>query len=106
MKQLEAEWIEEIVAHKAKVIVLTDRQGNVVHWASALIASAPVWNRALLNHPMGPVVIRINRQGVRKVEGEAELQKLCERQKTARIVRAKRSIVVFAKEGANDKTER
>jgi hypothetical protein len=102
-ESLEGDWIEEIISHKARALVLTDGHGNVIHWASALIASESVWERALLNHPIGPLIIRINRRGVGKVEEEADLLALCQRAKTARIVRAKRSTVVYSRDGTNDK---
>jgi hypothetical protein len=102
---LESEWIEEIITHKARVLVLTDGQGNVVHWAAALISSAKVWERALLNHLIGPLIIKINRQGVSGIEDEGQLTKLCQRLKTAKIMRAKRSVVVYSRDGTNDKAK-
>jgi hypothetical protein len=102
---MQSDWIEEIIEHKARALVLTDGHGNVVHWAAALISSEAVWERALLDHLIGPLIIRINRQGVHRVDPEPELVALCQRLKTSRIVRAKRSVVLYARDGTNDKTK-
>lgn len=103
-ESIEADWIDDIIAYKAKVLVLTDGHGNTTHWASALIASESAWDRALLNNRVGPLVIRINRQGIGKVEFESDLRRLRERLRTARIVRAKRTVVIYPKTGTAEAT--
>ncbi len=98
---MEVDWIEDIVANKARVLVLTDQYGNATHWASSLIASAAKWERALLDHPIGPLIIRINRAGVGRIDGRDALLKLLEKMKTIKIVRAKRHTVIQVKEGTD-----
>jgi hypothetical protein len=100
-ESMESEWIEDIIAHKARVILLTDGYGNVMNWAASLIASEKVWHRALLDHPFGPLVIRINREGVQRIDYAESLSKLCQRRKTARIVRSKRNVAVLETDGTN-----
>lgn len=91
-KKMETEWIEDIIANQAKVILLTDDSGGPIHWASALICGEAAWVRVLLNYPRGPLTIRINRSGsVTKITGESELRKRGTDLLQAKIVRAKRS---------------
>lgn len=90
-KRMETEWIEDIVDHNAKVILLTDDSGGPIHWASALICGEAAWVRVLLNYPREPLTIKINRSGlVAKVTGEEELRRRCAKLLQAKIVRAKR----------------
>jgi hypothetical protein len=90
-KRMESVWTEDIVAHSAKVILLTDEHGGPIHWASALIAGEDSWRRALLDHLKDPIVIKINRKGtIIKFVGPEELRIHCDHLMTARIVRAKK----------------
>jgi hypothetical protein len=89
---MEAEWIDEIIAHKAQVIRLTDDEGGPIHWAAALISGETSWRRALLDNLSTPLVIRINRAGaIIKITGEVALRERRDQLMTARIVRDKKS---------------
>jgi hypothetical protein len=89
---MESVWTEEIITHKAKIIVLTDEEGGPLHWAAALICSRSTWTRVLLDHPNDPVTIRITQAGtIKKVTGAEELRKRRDQLLTTRIVQAKRS---------------
>lgn len=90
-RRMESEWIEDIVRHKAKVVLLTDEEGGPIHWASALIVSETSWRRILLDNPIGPIVIRISKGGTTtKFTGEDELHARRAQLQTARIVRSKK----------------
>ncbi len=88
---METDWIEDIVANKAKVIRLTDEKGGPIHWASALIAGESSWRRILLDNPDGPLIIRINSAGViTKCYGEQALRQRRDQLLNSTISRRKR----------------
>lgn len=88
---MESVWTEEIITHKAKIILLTDDNGGPIHWAAALICSKGAWVRVLLDHPNEPVTIRLTRIGtIKKVAGDKELRERRDHLLTTRIVQAKR----------------
>lgn len=91
-KRMEAVWTDDIISHKAKVILLTDEDGGPIHWASALIVGQSAWERVLLDHLSEPVTIKLNKFGsVTKIAGEAELRKRRDALLTVRITQAKRA---------------
>ena len=108
-KDTSMEWddgLEDIISNRARVIFITDQDGGPVHWASALICSARHWERELLNNPMGPLTISVNRDGsIRKVAGEDELRKRRNRLLTGKLARGKRHRLITS-DGTYGKAER
>jgi hypothetical protein len=91
-KRMEAEWVEDIIMNRAKVLLLTDECGGPIHWASALICGQSAWTRVLLDHHGEPLTMRVNRNGsVTKVTGEKELRERSDALFQSNVVRAKRS---------------
>jgi hypothetical protein len=91
-KRMEAVWTDDIISHKAKVILLTDQDGGPIHWASALIVGRSAWERVLLDHLKEPVTIKLNKFGsVTKIAGEEELRKRHDELLTVRITQAKKT---------------
>jgi hypothetical protein len=89
---MESDWTEEIIRHRAKVIMLTDQEGGPMHWASAIVCGQVAWERVLLNHPNEPVIIKINRSGaVQNIAGEKELIERRDHLLTVKITQAKKS---------------
>lgn len=90
-KRMESVWTDDIVTHRAKVILLTDGEGGPIHWASALVAGENGWRRALLDNLTEPLVIKISPSGtITRFVGPNELRTHRDHLMTARIVRAKR----------------
>lgn len=90
--RMESDWTDDIIRCKAKIIVLSDEEGGPIHWASAIVCGQSAWERALLNHPNEPVIIKIDRTGkVQKIAGEQELIERRDHLLTLRITQAKRS---------------
>lgn len=90
--RMESVWTDDLITHKAKVILLTDDAGGPIHWAAALICSRSSWVRVLLDHPDEAVIIRLTRTGaIKKVVGDQELRHRRDQLLTVRIVQAKRS---------------
>lgn len=90
-RRMESDWIEDIVKHKAKIIILTDDEGGPIHWTSALVSSEKRWRRILLDHPDDPITIRIERSGnITKVAGAEELLQRRDRLLTINITKSKR----------------
>jgi predicted nuclease of predicted toxin-antitoxin system len=90
--RMESDWTDDIIKHKAKIIVLSDEEGGPMHWASAIVCGQPTWERVLLNHPAEPVIIKINRTGtVQKIAGQRDLTERRDDLLTRKIVQAKRA---------------
>jgi hypothetical protein len=90
-KRMESDWTDDIILHRAKVLLLADEDGGPIHWAAALLCGQAAWTRVLLDHPRSPVTIRVDRAGhVRKVVGETDLRQRRDQLVTSRIARAKR----------------
>ena len=88
---MDTDELEFILAHKARVIVLTDKTGGVPHFAAALICASEKVERLLLDCPVGPLVVRLSRDGaITKIRGAQELTERYNRTLTARIARGKR----------------
>jgi len=62
-QRIESDWTDDILKHKARIILLTDDDGGPIHWMAALSCGFASWNRALLDHPGEPLTIRLNRSG-------------------------------------------
>ena len=91
-KRMEAVWTDDIIFHKAKIILLTDEDGGPIHWASAIIVGQSAWERVLLDHLKEPVTIKLNKFGsVTKIAGEEDLRKRRDVLLTVRITQAKRA---------------
>jgi hypothetical protein len=89
--RMETEWIDYIIAHKAKIILLTDDAGGPIHWTAALLAGQTKWERALLDNPNSPITIRLDRQGtICKLAGAQELTERRNKLLTASKSRAKK----------------
>jgi len=90
-KRMESDWTDDIVRHKARIILLNFDEGGPLQWASALICKQSAWERVLLDHLAGPLVVKINRSGsVTKVVGSDELVKRRERILTGQVIRNKK----------------
>lgn len=90
-KRMETDWTEEIIAHKSRIILLTDEEGGPIHWAAALICGQVTWERALLDHPHKPMIVRINRAGqLINIAGEVDLRDRRDHVLTARVSRQRR----------------
>jgi hypothetical protein len=90
-QRMESDWTEDIIACKAKIILLTDDDGGPVNWMAALLVGQAAWTRVLLDHPAEPVTMRVSKSGaVTKVSGEQELRKRRDQLLTSRIIRDKR----------------
>ena len=89
---MESDWTDDIIRHKAKVILLTDDEGGPANWMAALACGAASWTRALLDHPNEPLTMRLNRTGnITRIAGEQELRARRDQLLTGRIVRNKKS---------------
>jgi len=89
---MERDWIEDIIECKAKVLFLSDKEGGIMHWTAALMCSRKAWERAFLDHPNEPMLIRItNSGGITKITGEADLRKRRTKLMTTKISRAKKA---------------
>jgi len=89
---MEREWIGSVISAKARMILLTDGEGGIVHLAAALICAHDVIERLLLDNPTGPLIIKVNSHGdVTKIRGDAELRKRWDQLFQASVIRAKRS---------------
>jgi hypothetical protein len=99
-KDMSMEWddgLDDIIAHRARVIFITDQQGGPTHWAAALICSARAWNKVLLDNPLGPLTISINCDGaIKKVTGEEELRQRRNKLLTAKLSRGKRQRTIVS----------
>ncbi len=90
-KRMESEWTDDIIACRAKVILLTDSQGGPINWAAALICGRTAWVRTLLDHPTEPLTMKVNSGGsVIKFAGAEELIKRRDRILTSAIIRSKK----------------
>jgi len=106
-KDITMEWdsgLEDIISNRARVIFITDQEGGPVHWAAALICSEIHWHKILLDNPMGPLTISVDREGkVKKVTGKSELLLRRDRLLTSKMARRRRHITVS--DGTYGKTE-
>ena len=90
-ERIERDWVDVIIKHRARVILLTDSQGGITELAAALICARDACERTLLDNPMGPLIIRVNKTGtISKIRGETELRSRRDKLLTTNIVRAKR----------------
>lgn len=104
-KAMDRDELESIVAHKAKIVILTDKTGGVPHFAAALIVANEKIKRALLDTPVGPLVIRLNHDGtISKIRGAEELISRAKKFVSGRIARGKRIEAKHQKIGAPART--
>jgi len=88
---MEREWIGNVIAIRARMVLLTDGSGGIANLAAALICAHPAIERLLLDNPEGPLIIKVNRSGVvTRIRGEVELQNRWNHLFQAAMVRAKK----------------
>jgi len=91
-KRMESAWTDEMIVSRARVILLTADDGGPIDWLSALVVSKNAWQRALLDHPGEPLVIKIARSGkVESIVGADDLKKRRNQLLTVRITKAKQA---------------
>jgi hypothetical protein len=91
-KRMETVWMDDLIRHKAKVILLIDQDSGPIHWAVALIAGQSAWERALLDHPNDALIIKLSRSGkVKDIVSEEELKQRLDDIMTVKITQAKQA---------------
>jgi hypothetical protein len=104
-KRMHRDEIESIIRHNGKLIVLTDSEGGVMEFASALVAAKSKIERALLNSLHDPIVIRLNHDAsINNIRGADELRQRYQQFVTGRIRRVKKIEVKHAKLGPPART--
>ncbi len=83
--------MDDIVFHKAKIMIITDNKHGAFHWAAAITCSAEAWRRVFLTHLQDPTIVKLGATGaISKTIGAGELVKRRDEILTFRIARAKR----------------